>query len=33
MKLAIKGHSTRGNEVIALLEVLGGSKCPQSLWR
>ncbi len=23
-KLAIKGHSTRGNEVIELLEMMGG---------
>ena len=26
-KLAIKGHPTRGNEVIALLEMLGGKNC------
>ena len=27
-KLAIKGHATRGNEVIALLEMLGGKNIP-----
>lgn len=25
--LAIQGHATRGNEVIALLEMLGGKNC------
>ena len=27
MKLAIKGHPTRGDEVIELLEMLGGHQC------
>lgn len=26
-QLAIKGHPTRGKEVIQLLEMLGGCKC------